>query len=111
MMVLEDVDAIFHGRTPVSQHCPLSFTGLLNGLDGIGNAVGKVFFMTTNHKEVLDPALVRSGRVDKEFFFGYSDNDQIEQMFHWYYKWCGKDLARRFRIAVRKLWRDREVTC
>ncbi len=37
---------------------------LLNTLDGIGSFTGRVLFMTTNHLDKLDPALLRKGRCD-----------------------------------------------
>jgi chaperone BCS1 len=33
-------------------------------LDGVRTADGRILFMTTNHKEKLDPALLRPGRAD-----------------------------------------------
>jgi mitochondrial chaperone BCS1 len=42
----------------------ISFSGLLNALDGVRSQEGRIVFMTTNHKEKLDPALLRPGRAD-----------------------------------------------
>lgn len=42
----------------------LSLSGILNTLDGIVSLDGVMVFMPTNHLEVLDPALIRKGRVD-----------------------------------------------
>ena len=42
----------------------LSFSGFLNALDGVRSQEGQILFMTTNHKERLDPALLRPGRAD-----------------------------------------------
>lgn len=39
-------------------------SGLLNALDGVGAQEGKLVFMTTNHVELLDHALIRPGRAD-----------------------------------------------
>jgi chaperone BCS1 len=38
--------------------------GLLNILDGIITPENRLYFMTTNHPEKLDPAFLRPGRVD-----------------------------------------------
>jgi hypothetical protein len=60
-VLLEDVDALFterHAETGVS------FSALLNALDGIATKRGLVVFITSNHLVKLDPALVRPGRVD-----------------------------------------------
>jgi len=37
--------------------------------------------MTTNHKENLDPALLRPGRADKHVFLDYASKLQAEQLF------------------------------
>jgi chaperone BCS1 len=66
IILLEDIDAIFVQREAVSQGegCGVSFSGLLNALDGVRAQEGSILFMTTNHKEKLDPALLRPGRCD-----------------------------------------------
>lgn len=42
----------------------MTFSGLLNVLDGVAASEDRLVFMTTNHIERLDPALIRPGRVD-----------------------------------------------
>ncbi len=59
----------------------LTLSGLLNALDGILSAEGRVLFMTTNRPEVLDQALVRPGRVDLRLHLGLADQDQARRMF------------------------------
>lgn len=39
----------------------VSLSGLLNAIDGIGAAEGRLFFCTTNHLGRIDPALSRPG--------------------------------------------------
>lgn len=85
IIVLEDIDALFNNRHSMNHSCPLTFTGLLNGLDGIGNAVGQVFVLSTNHLERLDPALIRSGRVDRKFEFSYCTDEALQLMFQRFY--------------------------
>jgi hypothetical protein len=46
----------------ISEKIDLSF--LLNLLDGILEAPGRIVIMTTNHPEKLDHALIRPGRID-----------------------------------------------
>merc|ERR1711997_650659 len=85
IIVLEDIDALFNNRNSMNRSCPLTFTGLLNGLDGIGNAVGQMFVLSTNHLERLDPALIRSGRVDRKFEFPYCTDESLQLMFQRFY--------------------------
>jgi len=42
----------------------VTFSGFLNALDGVASGEERLIFMTTNHVEKLDPALIRPGRVD-----------------------------------------------
>jgi mitochondrial chaperone BCS1 len=63
IVVLEDVDAYFEGRKNNKEN-GISFSALLNCLDGTFSKSGIMLFMTTNHIDKLDPALIRPGRVD-----------------------------------------------
>ena len=44
---------------------------LLNAVDGVMSAHGRILVMTTNHPERLDKALLRPGRVDLNVEIGY----------------------------------------
>jgi chaperone BCS1 len=54
---------------------------LLNVIDGIGASEERVLFMTSNHPELLDPALTRAGRADRKFYIDYARDEQLK-MFH-----------------------------
>jgi len=43
----------------------LNLAGLLNVLDGVVDTPGRMVIMTSNHPELLDPALIRPGRIDQ----------------------------------------------
>ncbi|KAI6680804.1 hypothetical protein NL676_034685 [Syzygium grande] len=47
--------------------------GLLNFTDGLWSCCGseRIFVFTTNHTEKLDPALLRSGRMDMHIYMSY----------------------------------------
>ncbi|KAF7069805.1 hypothetical protein CFC21_075384 [Triticum aestivum] len=51
----------------------VTLSGLLNFIDGLWSASGgeRIFIFTTNHKEKLDPALIRRGRMDKHIEMSY----------------------------------------
>ena len=58
-----------------------SLVDFLYQIDNIRNGnEPTMIFMTTNFPEKLDPALIRSGRFDKHFKFGYCTPDQVESM-------------------------------
>jgi len=69
LVLLEDADAAFGNRRTQTdadgyRGANVTFSGLLNALDGVASAEERVLFLTTNHVERLDSALVRPGRVD-----------------------------------------------
>ena len=79
-----------HQRTMVSD-C-LTFSGILNALDGMTAAEGRLLYMTTNHKENLDPALIRPGRIDRQLEFKRTTRDQLQCMFeHFYSEFASSD--------------------
>ncbi|KAK6798698.1 hypothetical protein RDI58_006401 [Solanum bulbocastanum] len=51
----------------------LTLSGLLNFIDGIWSACGqeRIIIFTTNHKDKLDPALIRRGRMDMHIEMSY----------------------------------------
>ncbi|KAG9224242.1 hypothetical protein CCMSSC00406_0004741 [Pleurotus cornucopiae] len=59
----------------------LSLSGLLNALDGVAAAEGRLLFATTNHIERLDPALSRPGRMDVWVNFTHATKWQAEGIF------------------------------
>jgi hypothetical protein len=48
---------------------PLTLGAILEVIDGIIETSGRIIIMTTNHKELIDPALLRPGRIDFELEF------------------------------------------
>merc|ERR1712000_114526 len=59
----------------------LTFSGLLNALDGVAGQEGKLVVMTTNHLEHLDSALVRPGRADVRVCFHRACRAAIAEVF------------------------------
>uniref|UniRef100_J3ND44 AAA+ ATPase domain-containing protein n=1 Tax=Oryza brachyantha TaxID=4533 RepID=J3ND44_ORYBR len=51
----------------------VTLSGLLNFIDGLWSACGgeRIIIFTTNHKEKLDPALIRRGRMDVHIEMSY----------------------------------------
>ena len=63
----------------------LTLSGLLNALDGPTATMGRLLFMTTNHKSLIDSALLRAGRIDYELAFGAVTQRQCERLFSRFY--------------------------
>lgn len=98
-MVLEDVDAALGThirREDRDGHKGLTLTGLLNSLDGFMAKDGSIVFMTTNHRELLDPALLRPGRVDMQIEFTEATREQKVRMFQRFYPTAEPDAAEIF---------------
>ncbi|CAI7862314.1 unnamed protein product [Closterium sp. NIES-54] len=84
LVVLEDIDAAFTAaRSKADASCAdsLSFSGLLNVLDGIAAQERRIVVMTTNHIERLDPALIRPGRIDFRLLLDCASSTQIARLF------------------------------
>lgn len=101
-ILLEDIDAAFASRSqPTSQQQgaaasqKVTFSGLLNAIDGIASSEERIIFMTTNHIERLDPALLRPGRVDVQQYFGNVTLFQASKMFLQFYP-CSTSLVDEF---------------
>lgn len=82
MLLLEDVDAIFVERTSEDKKGGVSFSGLLNALDGAAAQEGCILMLTTNHKDRLDEALIRPGRCDVHVKIDKASQLQAKRMFH-----------------------------
>tara|TARA_Y100000389_G_C17450346_1_gene514353 strand:+ start:1515 stop:2618 length:1104 start_codon:yes stop_codon:yes gene_type:complete len=96
ILILEDIDCLFvERRANDALRSSVSFSGILNLLDGIIRKHGLITVMTTNHPERLDPALLRPGRVDNHIKFDYMTIDCIKQM-------CQKILPKSVNIAEEK---------
>ncbi|THU98756.1 P-loop containing nucleoside triphosphate hydrolase protein [Dendrothele bispora CBS 962.96] len=81
ILLLEDLDAAFT-RTPDNNNgSTLSLSGLLNSIDGVAAPQGRLLFITTNHFNLLDPALRRAGRIDRYIEFTYATKEQAEDLF------------------------------
>lgn len=80
ILVLEDIDSLFKKREK-SMNSQVSFSCILNTLDGLQRKHGLMTFMTTNHKDELDEALTRPGRIDMSIKFDFATKEQIKSMF------------------------------
>jgi chaperone BCS1 len=113
ILLLEDLDAAFTrsvSRDEKSTGAPtaatketaekeasdgstLSLSGLLNSLDGVAAAEGRLLFATTNHIERLDPALSRPGRMDVWVNFTHATKWQAEGIFKCFFPYKASSPA------------------
>lgn len=64
----------------------MTFSGFLNALDGVASGEERIIFMTTNHPERLDPALIRPGRVDLAVLLDDATPEQAKKLFVHFYR-------------------------
>lgn len=85
ILLIEDVDCAFGAKRDASDTTGVTLSGLLNSLDGVSSREGRILFLTTNHPERLDPALIRPGRADRRFHLGNTTPEQARELFTWFY--------------------------
>ncbi|GLJ34206.1 hypothetical protein SUGI_0687510 [Cryptomeria japonica] len=83
VIIIEDIDCSLNLGERVSNPPPgdqeeqkrsgITLSGLLNFTDGLWSCCGeeRIILFTTNHKEMLDPALLRSGRMDMHILLSF----------------------------------------
>jgi len=82
ILVMEDIDVLFTDRKKNDEHKNMvTFSGILNNLDGITTQDGFLCFITTNYKNLLDTALLRPGRIDRQLRFEAATREQIQDMY------------------------------
>ncbi|KAM3421476.1 hypothetical protein BST61_g1869 [Cercospora zeina] len=89
LVLLEDADAAFANRRQVDgdgySGANVTYSGLLNALDGVASAEERIILMTTNHIDRLDDALIRPGRVDMTLYLGNATEWQIARLWDRFY--------------------------
>jgi mitochondrial chaperone BCS1 len=80
ILLVEDVDAGFVERKG-ERETRITFSAFLNAIDGIAAPTGRILVMTTNHREKLDAALIRPGRIDMQIEFGLATEEQAARIF------------------------------
>ncbi|KAI1198043.1 BCS1 N terminal-domain-containing protein [Nemania serpens] len=116
IVLLEDADSAFVNRKSRGADGysggTVTFSGLLNALDGLSAGEERIAFLTTNHIELLDPALIRPGRVDMMVRIGEATRYQAAEMWDRFYADVDHDGTYRERFLSRldELGLFREVT-
>lgn len=94
VVVIEDFDSskAFHDRNAgggeeinggggdsMMNFSPLTISGVLNVLDGVVPLDNCILFFTTNHLEMIDPAVTRKGRIDRIVEVGDLSGEDIRR--------------------------------
>ena len=94
-LLIEDIDTVFISESRKNKEeisgenesrGGVTLGGFLNVLDGVFAADGLVVFMTTNHPEKLDSALIRPGRIDERIRIDYASPEQAAILFRKFYQ-------------------------
>lgn len=86
IIVFEEFDTIFDkNRNVKTKDSKLTFSALLNVIDGLASGTQKLTFFTSNHSSKLDKALLRPGRIDEIYHFTNASKGQIFEMFENFY--------------------------
>ena len=97
VVLIEDIDCAFVARKAGEDKAnKLTFSGLLNAIDGVAAGEGRLLFATTNHPERLDAALIRPGRIDRQVDIGLAERDQMRRLFNRFFPDADPELAHRF---------------
>lgn len=105
VIIFEDIDCmtdIVKQRTEnmVTNGDELTLSYILNILDGTMAPEDVIFIMTTNHREVLDPALIRPGRMDLSIVLKKCTREQLVQIYYdLYHKTLESSIVDRFRAG------------
>ncbi|KAI8030700.1 AAA-ATPase [Camellia lanceoleosa] len=83
IIVIEDIDCSVEMQDrlmavePGLPNTKLTLSGLLNFIDGLWSSCGdeRIIIFTTNHKDRIDPALLRPGRMDMHIHMSYCTNE------------------------------------
>lgn len=104
IFVLEDIDVLFKERKENDNYkSMISFSGLLNSLDGMAFKDDLITIMTTNYECNLDIALKRPGRIDKQMHFGFAKEGQVKAMYQKFFKNNTKEEYKEFYKQIKGL--------
>lgn len=93
IVILEDIDVASAVKNRDDDDDKgVTMSGMLNVLDGFQSPQGVITIMTTNRKDVLDPAIIRPGRVDLEERLDCLDNNQLKGLCSYFMGYIPENL-------------------
>ena len=101
LVLIEDIDCAFLERKEGDdKRSKVTFSGLLNAIDGVAAGEGRLLFATTNHIQRLDPALIRPGRIDRKIYIGFATSEQAEKLYVRFFPNAEVGWAKEFASAI-----------
>ncbi|CAH1426703.1 unnamed protein product [Lactuca virosa] len=90
----------------------ITLSGLLNFTDGLWSCCGseRIFVFTTNHIEKLDPALLRSGRMDMHVFMSYCSFPSLKILLKNYLGYDDGDIETEVLAKLAEVIDEAEMT-
>ncbi|XP_009618039.1 AAA-ATPase At5g57480-like [Nicotiana tabacum] len=90
----------------------ITLSGLLNFTDGLWSCCGteRIFVFTSNHIEKLDPALLRSGRMDMHIHMSYCSFAALKILLKNYLGYDDDDVERQFLEQLEQVIEKAEMT-
>jgi len=77
--------------SPFGESGEVTLSGLLNAIDGIASEEGRILFVTSNHPDTLDAALLRPGRIDRRETLPLADAGVARAMFESFFPGASPD--------------------
>ena len=81
VVVIDQIDAVCGKKLQQGGYSSSVMSQILSQMDGLRDNQGVIIVGTTNHRELLDPALLRAGRFDLQIQMGYPDAQALEAIF------------------------------
>lgn len=104
LVLIEDIDGAFSAQRQQlnedSGRRGLTLSGILNALDGVEAADGRILLMTTNRPQLLDEALTRPGRVDVRLELGNATPEQARRLLERFWPDVPDHLVSRFELLA-----------
>ncbi|KAL5713293.1 hypothetical protein ACHQM5_015385 [Ranunculus cassubicifolius] len=114
ILVIEDIDCNIDLHERASDHNDdtidlstrhVNLSGMLNFIDGLWSTCGdeRIIIFTTNHKDKLDPALIRPGRMDMHILLSYCTTACFNKLAYNYLKKKCHPLFKDIRRMIKKV--------
>jgi len=81
----EEQNKLLTAATKSTEDDPITLDDILNLWDGLKETPGRILGISSNHYDMLDPALIRPGRIDITLKLDNATHNIIREMYKRYY--------------------------